>query len=210
VSDLGEQLRLWADELRAIAGEGLYYDPDHPYHPARYRRVRRIAAELFAVQSGEEALAVESSFATTALRTTPVSGADGAVFDGAGRILLIQRADTGLWAMPGGALDVGETPAEGAAREVREETGLDVQPRAFVGVYDSRRCGSVLAFHLYHFVFLCDPVDPKNEPRSRHETTDVGWFQERDLPPLHGGHPIRVRDAFARHRGQITDAYFDR
>jgi ADP-ribose pyrophosphatase YjhB (NUDIX family) len=51
---------------------------------------------------------------------------DAAIFDHSGRILLIQRADNGRWAMPGGAAEVGETPSEAVVREVREETQLDV------------------------------------------------------------------------------------
>ena len=51
-----------------------------------------------------------------------------AMADDAGEMLLIQRVDSGLWAAPGGAFDVGETAAEGAVRECHEETGWRVEP----------------------------------------------------------------------------------
>jgi len=50
-------------------------------------------------------------------------------------LLLIERADDGYWAMPGGMMDIGETFAEAAVREVREETGYEVEVTGLVGLY---------------------------------------------------------------------------
>lgn len=52
-----------------------------------------------------------------------------------GRVLMIERTDNGLWAIPGGGQDVGETSREAAIREVREETGLDIEVVGLVGIY---------------------------------------------------------------------------
>ncbi|MEV6241075.1 NUDIX domain-containing protein [Lentzea sp. NPDC051838] len=57
-----------------------------------------------------------------------------AVHTGEG-LLLIERADDGYWAMPGGIVDVGETFAQAAVREAGEETGLDVEITGLVGLY---------------------------------------------------------------------------
>jgi len=53
----------------------------------------------------------------------------------AGQILFILRSDNGLWDLPAGAIDPGETPAQAVVREVREETGLLVEPTAVAGVF---------------------------------------------------------------------------
>ena len=53
----------------------------------------------------------------------------------AGQILFLVRADNGLWDLPAGAIDPGETPAQAVVREVREETGLIVEPVAVGGVF---------------------------------------------------------------------------
>jgi 8-oxo-dGTP pyrophosphatase MutT (NUDIX family) len=52
-----------------------------------------------------------------------------------GEILLQCRRDTGQWALPGGAQNLGETPAECAVRECREETGVEAQVIGFLGVF---------------------------------------------------------------------------
>ena len=72
-----------------------------------------------------------------------VPGASAIVAD-KGRILLLCRSDNGRWALPGGAMEVGESIAETITREVQEETGLDVEPERIVGVYTDP--GHVFAF----------------------------------------------------------------
>ena len=55
--------------------------------------------------------------------------------DPEGGVLLIRRTDNQLWALPGGAMEFGESVVETAVREVREETGLDVRVNGLVGIY---------------------------------------------------------------------------
>lgn len=52
-----------------------------------------------------------------------------------GAILLQRRRDTGQWALPGGAMDIGESPSQCAVRECKEETGIDAEPAGLLGVY---------------------------------------------------------------------------
>jgi ADP-ribose pyrophosphatase YjhB (NUDIX family) len=61
------------------------------------------------------------------------------VTNDAGDILLQKRTDNGLWALPGGAMDIGESIAETVVREVKEETGLNVEPTGIVGIYTNPR-----------------------------------------------------------------------
>jgi 8-oxo-dGTP pyrophosphatase MutT (NUDIX family) len=68
-----------------------------------------------------------------------VPAASGVVVDDQGRILLHRRADTGFWALPGGAMDLGESIAQTIVREVKEETGLDIEPVRLVGIYSDPR-----------------------------------------------------------------------
>src|SRR5947209_8024992 len=67
--------------------------------------------------------------------TRIVPAASTIVTDKTGRILLHRRSDNELWALPGGAMEVGESIAETAVRETKEETGLDVEPEYIVGIY---------------------------------------------------------------------------
>jgi ADP-ribose pyrophosphatase YjhB (NUDIX family) len=129
----------------------------------------------------------------------------------AGAMLLVRRRDNGMWAMPGGALEVGETPAEGVVREAYEETGVRCQPLTLVGVFDSRRCGSTNRYHLYHFVFVCKPIGTVrfSEASHAHESIEVKWFTEDNLPDdIDPGHASRIPEAFRVWRSNCP-AFFD-
>jgi len=196
--------------LHLIANEELHWGHPDEYARRRCERLIRIAAEIGSLADERDVDSIASQYRGDLLHLTPYSGGDAAVFDDAGRVLLIRRKDTGLWAMPGGIFEVGETPAEATRREVQEETGLDVEVMSLSGVYDSRYCGTRSAYHLYHFVFLGRLTNPDATPTSSNETTDVGWYSPDALPALHSGHEKRLSDAVLRWQGKLTDAIFDR
>lgn len=207
-----EQIALWADQLRDLSATGLNYT-DGPYDRARYETIREIAMAMSAYATGTTLDALEPLRVPIFSRPTPLTGGEGAVVDPAdGRMLLIRRADTGQWAMPGGGYEVGETPAEGAVREVLEETGIRCRVTDLVGVFDSRLCGTISRHHIYHFVFLCRPLNreapgPQGTPQ---EVLQVAWFDEREVPQdLFPGHAVRIAEVwrFVHHTGP---AYFDR
>lgn len=205
-----QQLAFWADRLRDLSASGLHFD-DNPYARERYQVVQDIAMQMLAYATGETPVQFEPLRATVFAHLTPFTTGDAAVIDAEGRVLLIQRADTQRWALPGGALEVGETPAEGVTREALEETGVRSRPLAFVGVFDSLRCGSASRHHMYHFLFLCQPLElPGDQPPSHaRETLGNGWFSEEDLPTdIEPGHEIRIREAYRMWRGD-PKPFFD-
>lgn len=209
--ELAQKLALSADILRDCAALGLHY-ADNIYDRDRYRRIQDVAADLLALALAKPLAEIEPLRTTLFTRPAPLPGGDGAVIDTEGRILLERRADNGLWAMPGGALEVGETPAQGVIREILEETGVTCEPLALVGVYDSRFCGIVYPQQLYMFTFLCRPLaaPPVVEPPTySHEVLALNWFPEHSLPEdLDPGHITRIAAAYRVWHGDPT-VYFD-
>ncbi len=205
-----EQIALWADKLRDISALGLHFSTN-PYDLTNYQTIQDIAMAMLALATNNPPDHIEPLRGPIFSRPTPLAVGDAAIIDEQGRILLIQRADNGKWAMPGGALEVGETPAAGVAREALEETGVPCKVRALVGVFDSRLCSTVSAYHLYQFVFLCDPLSaiPGAPPSHANEVLDVGWFEEHTLPAdVDPGHVIRIPEAFRVWHGEQR-AFFD-
>lgn len=190
-----DELRMIADEVRAISETGLHWSGDDPYDRDRYERLRHGAARLFAFVDERDVDEIERTVFHQITHLAPVPCSDAAVLDDQGRILLIQRADNGLWAMPGGMLEMGETPAEGAAREAREEAGVEIEVDELVGIYDSRLHGSRSPVQLYMFVFLGRAVG-ECEASTPREVLDQGWFGPDALPELSPGHVRRVPDVF--------------
>ncbi len=106
----------------------------------------------------------------------------GAVVVDEGRVLLVCRGSEplkGHWTLPGGMLEVGETLAAGVAREVREETGLDVEPIELVEVLDRiHREGDRVRFHYVIVDYLCRVTG--GELRAASDADAVRWAEHAE------------------------------
>jgi 8-oxo-dGTP pyrophosphatase MutT (NUDIX family) len=206
------QIALWADQIRDMTAMGLHFSRNS-HDRENYTRLQQMAMEMMALATGDEMAAIEPLRETIFARPTPLCAGDAAIIDGAGRIVLIQRADNGLWAMPGGAIAVGETPAAAVVREAWEEAGVRCEAAQLAAVHDSRLCGSLTRYHLYHFLFLCRPLDPETSlapAKHPQEVLDARWVAEAELDalPLDPGHASRIPVAYAAWRGELR-TYFD-
>ena len=202
-----DEIYIVADELRGIANEGTRY-ADNDYDLKRYARLLSLRARLVSSIEKRPEDEVMEEYKQNLAHVTPVVGAEAAVFREEG-ILLIKREDNGLWAMPGGATEVGETWAQSAERELREETGVVGKAKELLGVFDSRIWGSRSKYHFYAGVWLVEASDDR-APIAGPETTDVGFFAEHDLPAeLSPGHSRRIPMAFKLARGDLPAPYFD-
>ena len=194
------------DELRAISTAGLYYGKTE-YDKQRYQQVLLVALGLLAALEERHFEEVQREFVEDNwLHISPAAGADAVIFR-EDKILLIKRSDNGLWAVPGGLVEVGETLAEAAQRELWEETGIRGQVIRLLGIFDSRLWHSRTKAHLYHAIFLAEAADVS--PRTSNESTAVDFFAENDLPELSPGHQQRVPLLFKLIRGEIPAPYFD-
>jgi ADP-ribose pyrophosphatase YjhB (NUDIX family) len=115
-------------------------------------------------------------------------------------LLLMQRSDNGNWGLPGGYVEVGESVAAAAAREVLEETGVRIELGRLIGVY-SDPAVQVIAYpdgRRVQAVNLCFEGRPlgTSAPTTPEETLATGYFEPDALPePLVPIHAIRIRDA---------------
>lgn len=207
-----DDLSRWAEALAATARTGLGFT-ENLYERERYEEVLKVAAEMRAaaghsldptVLAHEWMKAVGSGvpgYVTPKIAIGAVVGNDD------GEILLIQRADSGVWLYPTGWADVGYSPAEVAVKEVQEETGLEVEPRRLIAVLDGVRLGFT-RMPLYSLVFHCVPVGGELCPHPL-ECSDVGWFGEDALPEPLAGHHLWGEVAFAAIRGEQRAVHFD-
>jgi ADP-ribose pyrophosphatase YjhB (NUDIX family) len=113
------------------------------------------------------------------------------------KILLTKREDFEVWCLPSGGVEEGESLAEAAIRETREETGVDVELTRLVGVYS--RLGGMPDVHA--ILFAGKPVggEIKTQPG---ETIEVAYFPLDKLPPeIAFGHTKRIEDALRGRSG---------
>lgn len=115
-------------------------------------------------------------------------------------VLVVKRRDTGVWTLPGGRKEAGESMEEAAVRESKEETGYDIKilrPLGTYGLPHMEALGST-------FVFVGQSIG--GTPRPSNETTSVEWFDAARLPYLLlPFHQQRIRDAILGKTDVTTD-----
>ena len=124
-----------------------------------------------------------------------VVGTSAVITDSEGRILLHRRADSGNWALSGGAMELGETLAGCAVREVTEETGFEVRIDRIVGIYSDP--GHVFAYGdgevRQEFSICLAATITGGTLTVSSESTDVRFFAPSELPALQIHQSIRIR-----------------
>src|ERR1700741_1959922 len=111
------------------------------------------------------------------------------------RIVLIKRRDNDLWALPGGGMQLGESIVDTAVREVKEETGLDVEVTGLIGVYTNPH--HVMAYtdgEVRQQFSLCLPTRLiRGELHIDSESTDIAWARVQDIESLSMHPSMRLR-----------------
>ena len=175
----------WAKEIQFIAQAGIEYSPD-PFDRERFVRLREMAAEMLAAMTELPLEKVRDLFCNETGFQTPKLDSRAAIIR-EGKILLVQERD-GLWAMPGGWVDVDQTIATNLVKETREEAGLAVEVGRLVALheYSRRNCRRPFPYNIIKAFVLCEPI---GEPHlvENPETRAVQWFAPDSLPPLHTG-----------------------
>jgi len=126
-------------------------------------------------------------------------GVAAIIRNGQGEILLQRRSDNGLWGLPGGSVEIGESVRQAILREVEEETGLRIEVERLIGVYSDPAVqivrypdGNVV--HYVSTLYACRILG--GSLRTCAETLELGYFDPGALPAqLVPMHRVRIADA---------------
>lgn len=177
-----ERLIEVAKRVRALAQNGLVYSLSE-YDTERYEELTHLSDRITALATGLDEADVASAYRPAKDYVTPKVDIRAVVFNEKEEILLVREKADGRWSLPGGWSDVGYSPKEVAAKEVKEETGLDVRPVRLLAVMDmSKHPHPVIPYYVYKFFVLCEPVGGTFT-----EAFDIlgkGFFPVDALPPL--------------------------
>jgi ADP-ribose pyrophosphatase YjhB (NUDIX family) len=182
-----------ARRLHALARTGLNFCPGE-YDRQRYEEIERIAAELRSAEAGY---------------VTPKIEVRGAVFRD-GQVLLVHERADGLWTLPGGWADVGETPSQAVTREIEQESGFRTRAVALAALWDRNLHGGAPGlFHAWKAFFLCEITG--GAARGSYETEAAGFFDVERLPAMSLGrsNPAQVARLHAHWLQRPLPADFD-
>jgi len=171
----------WAKQLQSIAQAGLTYSKDQ-YDLERFQQIRDISVEIMSAYTHTDMKEIIGLFANESGYATPKVDVRAVVFQN-GQILMVREKMDGKWALPGGWADIGLSPREVAAKEVKEESGFDVRALRLLAVHDKKfHPHPPSPYHVYKFFILCEIVG--GQAALGLETSDVNFFGENDLPEL--------------------------
>jgi ADP-ribose pyrophosphatase YjhB (NUDIX family) len=143
------------DELRAIAQTGLNFSKD-PFDILRYSRIKELVSTEYSSFTQFSSKEIGERFSKELGYVTPKIGVQCAIFNEADELLLEKRKDDGLWGLPSGWVDVGESPEEAITREIKEETSLVLEGLKVIGFY-TRLPGQFEQPHAsVHILYLCE------------------------------------------------------
>ena len=168
----------WVVEIQALAQSGLTYTKD-VYDVERYERLREISAEIISEKTNLNMEKVKGLFCNETGYQTPKIDTRAAIFKD-NKILLVHE-NNGTWSLPGGWCDVLETVKTNTIKEVKEETGLDVETIKIISIQDRNKHNKpIYAYGVCKIFVLCNVIG--GEFVENIETTEIEYFSLDELP----------------------------
>lgn len=168
----------WAIEIQSLAQSGLAYT-NNVYDIERYERLREISAEMLAEKTDLSIEKVKDLFCNETGYQTPKIDTRAAVFKD--NKILLTHENNGTWSLPGGWCDVLESVKSNTIKEVKEETGLDVNAIKVIAIQDRNKHNKpIYAYGICKVFILCDIVG--GEFKENIETTEIKYFSLNELP----------------------------
>ncbi|MCA9925285.1 MAG: NUDIX hydrolase N-terminal domain-containing protein [Anaerolineales bacterium] len=178
---LASSIRFYGRHFKPVdlAQNGLAYTKD-PFDAERFHRLQALAAEMAAAHTNAPFEPIHNLFVENIGHATPKMDVRGVVFR-SGKLLLVREKSDGGWTLPGGWVEVGETPSEAVEKEVWEESGFRTKAIKLLAFYDRDKQGHPPhAYHIYKALFLCEIVGGAAQTSS--ETTEVAFFERKQIP----------------------------
>jgi ADP-ribose pyrophosphatase YjhB (NUDIX family) len=198
----------WARELQAIAQNGLAFTRD-VYDRERYLKLQDLAAKMLAAELDISPARAREYWEGEHGYATPKVDVRGGVFD-AERVLLVRERSDGRWTVPGGWVDVNDSPRDAVAREIREESGYEARAVKLAALLDrNRHPHPPGVHHIYKLFFVCELTG--GSPLASHETDAVAFFPVRELPELSTGRVLapQIERLYEHHLNPALPTDFD-
>ena len=175
------------DQIRSIGLEGLKYAVNS-YDKERYQRLIQIAEKNYTKILKIAPSVVIQQFQKEFGIVSPKIGADAGVINELNEILVLKRTDDHTWCLPCGWVNVGESPAEAAVREVFEETGIQVQPLGYIALSHKNPLKGMHLHHQINPLILMKAIKKETLITLSAEHSDYNWITADTPINWHSGH----------------------
>jgi len=182
----------WARKVQAIAQNGLQFTQDS-FDRERYEQLQELVSTILTAETGITPGQLQGLWLGDEGYATPKVDVRGGVFD-RDKVLLVRERSDGKWTLPGGWVDVGDSPAFAVEREIREESGYLAKAIKLAALLDRNNPAhghppSIL--HIYKLFFICERTG--GTATLSNETDGVDFFPVTALPPLSTGRATQAQ-----------------
>jgi ADP-ribose pyrophosphatase YjhB (NUDIX family) len=198
----------WVQQLQAIAQNGLTYTKD-VFDKERFEAIQHLAAEIAAHHTDTPQHKIVNIFEDQTGYATPKMDVRGVVFQD-NKILLVQEKSDQLWTLPGGWVDVHESPSTAVEKEIVEESGYICKAKKILALYDmNKHSYPPHSAHVYKLYILCELIG--GEAATSIETTAVQFYEENNIPKLslRRTTPEHIKQMFEHKRNPDFPTDFD-
>jgi ADP-ribose pyrophosphatase YjhB (NUDIX family) len=178
-----KELILIAQRIRALSQTALAYS-ENAYEIERSKEMIEISDRIVSIVGGIDEKDIRTLYIPVKEYITPKVDVRAVIFNMKNEILLVREQADGCWSLPGGWSDVGFTPREVVVKEVKEETGFDVETVRLLAIFD-KKCWNhpSSTFYIYKMCFLCRMMGESSDELT-FDILDKGFFTLDRLPPL--------------------------
>jgi ADP-ribose pyrophosphatase YjhB (NUDIX family) len=174
----------WARKVQAIAQTGLAFTHD-PFDRERYAQLTELVASILSSELDIPLTRAKAFWEGEEGYATPKVDVRGGIFE-RDRVLLVRERSDGKWTLPGGWVDVNDSPSGAVAREILEESGYRARAVKLAALVDKRRHPHPPGIHhIFKLFFLCERIG--GEAAISNETDAVQFFPLTALPELSTG-----------------------
>ena len=174
----------WARKVQAIAQNGLAFTHD-PFDKQRYTQLTELVASILSTELNIPVAQAKGFWEGEEGYATPKVDVRGGIFED-DRVLLVRERSDGKWTLPGGWVDINDSPSGAVVREIFEESGYRARAVKLAALVDKLRHPHPPGIHhIYKLFFLCELTG--GEPTISDETDAVQFFPVSALPQLSTG-----------------------
>lgn len=198
----------WARKVQAIAQNGLLFSKDS-FDRDRYTQLKDLSDSILAAELDIPLGKARALWEKEDGYVTPKVDVRGGVFDG-DRVLLVRERSDGRWTLPGGWVDVNDTPSDAVVREIFEESGYRAKATKLAMLVDkNRHPHPPSVHHIYKLFFLCELTG--GAARTSNETDGVDFFPVHSLPDLSVGRALssQIERLYAHQLNRSLPTDFD-
>ncbi len=168
------------EKVKGIAKNGLYYS-NNDYDRQRYAELIEVCSQKYAEILDIDTEIIKKSFLKESGMVSPITGVNAAIFEN-NQLLIAKRKDDSHWELPGGWMELGETPRETLQREIQEELSIEIKPNKIIEIITRKPGDFSQTFTSMHILIYSEIIS--GVFIESNETSEIMWITINEIDKI--------------------------